>query len=217
MNVMAYFEQIGRFFFEKNRAWIFFVFLTTPFFLTLAILAPRYASLRETEKSFDTAALRGRSALEKRQVREQFLIRYSNFEPYFIDQCLESLPLLQENLSHLHAMKNHPACPNRQAVMQRINFLESGDNRLSFAEENIRSSKRVKETEERLLHPVEIDSNDLDRLLCLIEDVAIGEHVPHPNSPQLIIHDFVLTKKNHAVYELNLSLLKREFIHASEK
>ncbi len=217
MSDMAFFEQIGSFFFEKNRVWLFFGLLVSPFFLALAILAPRYFALRETEKIFDAAALRGRCALEKRIEREQFLSRYSHFEPYFIDQCLEALPLLQGNLHELRAMKNHPACKNRDEVMKRIEFLEGPDNRLSFAEENIRSSKRIKETEERLLHPVEIDADDLEHLLSLIEDVAIGGYVPNQTSPQLILRDFILTKKNNSSYELNLSLLKREFIHASEK
>jgi hypothetical protein len=214
---MMFFEQIGRFFFEKNRVWLLFSLLIAPFFLAFAILAPRYFSLRENEKTFDAAALRGRSALEKRIERERFLNRYSNFEPYFIDQCLEALPLLQTSLRDLHAMKNHPACKNREDLMKRINFLEGTENRLSFAEENIRTSKRIKETDERLLHPVEVDANDLDRLLSLIEDVTIAGYTPNQSSPQLIIQDFVLIKKDHAIYELNLSLLKREFIHAVEK
>jgi len=217
MNDMTFFEQIGRFFFEKNRVWLFFSLLVFPFFLLFGVLAPRYFALHETEKTFDAAALRGRGALEKRIEKDLFLNRYSNFEPYFIDQCLEALPLLQSNLSELHAMKNHPACKNREALTKRIAFLEGPENRLSFAEETIRSSKRIKETEERLLHPVEVDAKDLERLLSLIEDVAIGGCVPDQTSPQLIIQDFVLTKKNNAIYELNLSLLKREFTHAAEK
>jgi len=217
MNFMMFFEQVGRFFFEKKQVWIFFSLLIAPFFLVLAVLAPRFFTLRETERSFDSAALRGRAALEKRIEKEMFLCRFSKFEPYFIDQYLEALPLLQDNLQELYAMKNHPASKNRDALAKRIEFLEGPDNRLSFAEENIRSSKRIKETEERLLHPVEIDMNDLNRLLSLIEDVAIGGYTPKETSPQLIIQDFVLTKKNGAAYELNLSLLKREFLHTAEK
>lgn len=214
---MAFFEPIGRFFFQQNRVVLLFCILIAPFFLILAILAPRFFALRETEQAFDAAALRGRAALEKRLEKEQFIQRYSHFEPYFVDQCLEALPLLQNNLQELQAMKDHPACKNRAHVMQRIGFLQSAENRLSFAEENIRSSKRIKETEERLLHPVEIDANDLEQLLCLIEDIPVGEYAPEHQAPQLLIQDFVLTKKDAAVYELNLSLIKREFTHDSEK
>jgi hypothetical protein len=114
MNIMAFFEPVGRFFFQQNRVLLFFCLLIAPFFLILALLAPRFFALRETEQTFDAAALRGRSALEKRLEKEQFIQRYSHFEPYFVDQCLEALPLLQKNLKDLQAMKNHPACKDRR-------------------------------------------------------------------------------------------------------
>lgn len=208
---MALFEPIGRFFFLKTRIWIFFGLVMSPFLIVLAILALRFMALLETEKAFDAAALRGRAALEKRLEKERFLSRYSNSEPYFVDQHLESLPLMQANLKEHLAMKNHPACRNREGLEKRIAFLESAENRLTFAEENIRSSKRIKETQERLIHPVEINRDDLEHLLSLIEDVSIGPYQPDPRSPQLLIEDFTLTKKDPATYELNLSLMKREF------
>jgi hypothetical protein len=214
---MAIFDRFGHFFFEKNRAWLFFCLLSAPFFLTLALLAPRFFMLRELEQTFDAAALRGRSALEKRMEKERFLRRYSDFEPYFIDQQLESLPLLQRELAELQIKKNHPACSDYGSVCRRIEWLQGPENRLAFAEENIRSSQRIKETEERLLHPVEVDVDDLERLLSLIEGAPIGQYTPHPRSPQLLIEDFILSKKDRAIYELNLTLIKREFTDSHEK
>ncbi|MBF8264019.1 MAG: hypothetical protein HW387_1684 [Parachlamydiales bacterium] len=214
---MTLIDMMGRFFFEKNRAWLFFCLLAIPFFLMMAILWPRWMLLRTTEQELDAAALVGRAALEKRVEKEQFIARYSASEPYFIDHCLESFLPLQAHLQELKAMKNHPACKNRDTIARRIAFLEGQENRLSFAEENIRSSKRIKETEERLQHPVEIDAQDLNRLLCWIEDVPVSGYTPHPHSPQLLIQDFTLTKKEGAIYVLNLSILQREFSHADEK
>lgn len=213
---MSFFEPVGRFFFEKNRTWLFFCLLSFPFFLMIANLMPRFMLLRETEQTFDAAALQGRIALEKRVEKEKFLTRYSHCEPYFIDHSLESYLFLQTHLKDLKAMQNHPACQNREAVLRRIAFLEGPENRLSFAEENIRSSKRIKETEERLLHPVEIETEDLDRLLSWIEDVPVGRYLPSPHSPQFLIQDFSLSRKEDAVYELNISLLQREFTHAGQ-
>ena len=214
---MALFEPIGRFFFEKNRLWLLLALLCAPFFAGIAFLSPRFLTLREVEQSFDAAALRGRSSLEKRVQREEFLRRYTASEPYFIDQYLESFPLLQKELKELKSIQNHPACANRDFVQHRIGFIESSENRLAFAEENIRTSKKVKETDERLLHPVEIDADDLEHLLSLIEDIPLGSNIPYPHSPQLLIQDFSLIKKNRGVYELNLTLLKREFTEPHEK
>ena len=214
---MEIFEPIGRFFFEKNRLWLFFVLLCAPFIAGLALLLPRFLALREVEQSFDAAAIKGRSALEKRVQKEAFLHRYMQSEPYYIDQYLESLPLLQKDLKELQSIHNHPACANRDLIQRRIDFIQGTENRLAFAEENIRTSKKIKETDERLLHLVEIDSDDLEHLLSLIEDTAIGSYTPHIRSPQLLIQDFSLTKKDRGVYELNLNLLKREFSEFHEK
>jgi hypothetical protein len=217
MNFQLIFEKIGCFFFTKNRIWYFFAFLCLPFLLALAYFTPHWLQLKETEKAFEAAALRARGAFEKRIEKDRFTTRYSNSEPYFIDQFLEAPPLLSQNIEGLKSMKNHPACKNRDDVARRISYLEGTANRLSFAEENIRSSKRVKETEERLLHPVEIDSNDLSRLLSLIENVPVGDFSPYPHSPQLLIQDFTLMKKEGTVYELQFNLLKREWTQPDEQ
>ncbi len=211
---MGLFEQTGRFFFEKNRAWLFFCLVGAPFCVLLSILIPRFVQLRETERTLDGAALRGRLALEKRAEKDRFLKQYSNCEPYFIDKNLEALPLLQENLDHLIAQNNHPACRSRDEVLKRISFLQSRENHLAFAEENVKSTKHIKEIEERLLHPVEVETKDLDRLLSIIEDVPIGANTPQSGAPQLLIQNFVLSKKAGGTYELNLTLIKREFSQA---
>jgi hypothetical protein len=215
--MMSFFELIGRFFFERNRVVILFIIFSAPFFIVLSLLAPRYFTLLDVEHTFDAAALRGRCALEKRMQKERFLHRFASSEPYFIDQSLESLSFLQKEKSELQLIRNHPACSNRQAVDQRIAFLESAENSLAFAEENIRTSKRIKETDERQLHPIELDVDDLEHLLSLIEDMPIGAYAPNSHSPQLLIQDFLLTKKDRTVYQLNLSLLKREFFYSHEK
>ena len=208
---MTLFEPIGHFFFEKNRAWLFYVLLGAPFLIGSMFLAPRFIALREVEQTFGSAALRAHSAIIKKERKESLIQRYSQFDPYFIDQYLESLPLLQKELTELQSIQNHPACVNRETIQHRIAFLSGTENRLAFAEENIRSSKRIKETEEKLLHPVEIDVNDLEHLLSIIENISIGEYSPNIHSPQLLIQNFCLTKKNNRVNELNLTLLKREF------
>jgi hypothetical protein len=213
---MQFFEPIGRFFFQsgplrRNRLPFFFLLLIVPFLFLSFFLTLRFFSLRDMENQFDAALLRGRAALERRALKEQFLQRYTGFEPYYINQTLESLVLLSKELKERRLLLQHPLCYDREATLRRIAFLEGIENRLTFAEENVRSSKTVKETEEKLIHPVEIDGDDLDHLLSLIEGVPIGNYTPHPHSPQLLIQDFLLVKKPISTYELNFSMVKREF------
>ncbi len=214
---MDLFSKLGRFFFASSRASLFFVALAIPIAIAFALLIPRFLSLLEMEKDMAVAALRSKSALEKRRIKEAFLQQYANPEPYFIDKHLETLPLLQKELAYLRQIEEHPACANRAELQKRISFLQTSKNRLAFAEEAMRSSPRVKETDEKLLHPVEVDWEDLERILSLVEHVKIGSHAPVKGSPQLILSNFSLTKKKSGSYELDLSLLKREFQNHDQK
>lgn len=214
---MPFIETVGRFFFEKNRSIFFFSLLLAPFAASTFFLSSRYLHLKESEEALDKTALQARASIDKREKKARFLERYAQCEPYFINQHLESLPLLQKELERLVQMQRHPACSDQTATSRRIAFLQSSQNRLRFAEETVRSTERVKETEEKLQHTVEIDGADLNRLLSLIENIPIGEFTPHPSSPQLLIYDFMLSKKDLSVYKLNLALLKREFSLSNEK
>ncbi len=214
---MAISETAGRFFFEKNRIFLFFILLLTPFAMSTLFLFNRSRHLQENEEALDRAALQARSSMEARAKKIRFLERYGKCEPYFINQHLETLPLLQKEYQELRRMQSHPGCSDQAALSQRIAFLQGPQNRLRFAEESVRSSSKVKETEEKLRYPVEIDGDDLNHLLSLIENIPIAEFSPYPASPQLLIQDFVLSKKDLSVYNLNLALLKREFTLSNEK
>ena len=110
----------------------------------------------------------------------------------------------------------HPALADKRSTEARLQFLDSEDNRLTFIEEEIRSSSTMKETEERQRHTVQMDEEDLKKLLSLIEEVSIDSFSPAENSPQIIVTDFQLEKKESPiktkVFEIEMKLLKRELI-----
>ncbi len=210
---MKFFEILGSSLFRKKNPLFLFAALTLPFVIAFQLLAMKYFSLRELEELFDAASLKGKSALEKRLNKKNFLQRYGHYEPYFLNRHVESLPLLQNESEQLTLQSGHPACSHRAEIKKRIAFLSGKDNHLAFAEETTEfsGSGKIKETEEKLIHPVEINSEDLLRLLSLLEGVEIGSYKPRPKSPQTILKEFTLTRKEPATYECNLSLLKREF------
>jgi tellurite resistance-related uncharacterized protein len=86
---------------------------------------------------------------------------------------------------------------------------------LSFTEEAISTSSCMRETEEKQRHSVEIEEDDLKKLLSLVEDVSIEPFCPAENAPQMIITDFHLQKKDTPVktqiLEIEMKLLTREF------
>ncbi len=134
--------------------------------------------------------------------------RFTNANPLYIDQHLESLSLLSKEKKALEELFNRPAFTGDDVAENRYAFLAGETNRLLFAERGVEVAEGMRETLEVLTHPVELDMDDLTNLLDLID----GEH---PDQPQLIVTDLKLQKNStHSkteVFELTLSLIKREF------
>jgi hypothetical protein len=218
MSRTTFFENIGNACFGKRRFWLFLALLCAPMLLAELVLTLRFFDLRKIEQSYGAAVQTARGALEKRAEKERFLARYLHSEPYFVNQTLERLPLCRDKIAKLREWAGHPACQQREAIEKRLQALEGPENRLAFAEDKVRSFGRIKESEERLLHPVELEMADLERLLALIENQQIAEFEPDPASPQLQVLDLELTLKDSSMALTKMTLLKREWgLHAENR
>jgi hypothetical protein len=207
-------EKIGQIFFSKMRPLFFFLLCALPLVISSLVLFSAKAQMQELEERFLKAKRKQKSALEKKRRKELFLARYSQANPYFLDQQIESFSLLQQEVQALKSLGSNPAFPQHQSIKERILFLR--DNKLSFAEENIQTTAKIKEMEEKQRHPVEMDEQDLQKILSLLENVAVGPFTPVENSPQILIKNFSLKRKETPlqtnVFEVEMDLLKREFI-----
>ena len=209
------FERIGLIFFSKIRPLFSFLFLTAPLLATGLYVLQKHLSLQEMQMQYETTLLKAQRSMQKRADKNHFLARYSEAEPYFLDQQIESLALLQEEVEWLQTYKNHPALAENQLAEERAAFLTQGKNKISFMEEEIKKSTLCQETREKMKKTVEMSEKDLEKLLSLIENVTIGSNAPPLKSPQMIITNFSLKKKispfQQEIFEVKLDLLKREF------
>ncbi len=209
-------ERWGKQLFTKISLPLFYILMLSPLLFTAALIYMEKSAFQELEDRFSAAVRKGKLAMERKAKKERFLHRYSHPDPYFLDQEIESLVFLRKEKERLQSLLHHPALPRKEPIQERLSYLAGSDNRLSFIEENIRSSNRIKETEERQRHPVQLDEEDLQRLLSLIEDLPIGSFSPLKQSPQLLIRDLKLKKLTTplltSVFEMELDLLKREFL-----
>ncbi len=148
----------------------------------------------------------------RKEEEELFLKKLKMADHYYIDKQLESQLFLESELKRYQAVLAYD--PEECWTKKRVQFLKEGTNRLRFSEQNLKNIHGFQEVEEVQQHTVEMNLEDLKQLLAHIEDVTIGPYLPHPNSPQLIIKNFELTKKklkeNEEVYLVNLQLIKRE-------
>ena len=211
-----FFERLGILFFSKMRPFFFFLLVSFPVLCTGVYILQKKLEISELNEQYESTLLKSYKALDTRAKKEEFLTRYSQSEPYFLDQHIESMVLLQKEIDWLLAYQNHPALSNNKLVESRLSYLTKGKNRISFTEEATRKSSIYKETEEKMKKPVEMDAEDVKKLLSLLENTTIAEYQPHPKSPQMIITEFSLKKKkspfDQEVFEVKTNLLKREFI-----
>lgn len=164
--------------------------------------------VQRQEKQLHEAQLFAQKTILKRKKRDAFLSRYVSADPQFIDLELETFNFLEREKADLESFQNHPAFQSHPIINQRLDFLHKGENVLRFVEEDIQSTKMVRETIEKQLHPIEVQFDDLDELLFKIESSS--------DSPQLIITDFHLKKKKtplkNEVFDVQMQIISREFI-----
>lgn len=207
------FEKLGRIFFMQMRPLFFFVLCAIPLIIAALFLYSQHAKLEELETRFAAAARKEKLALERKARKETFLERYSHADPYFLDQKIESFLLLESERARLDSLMHHSAFPESPSIQERLEFLNK--NRFRFTEENIVASTDIKEVDEKQRHPVQMDETDLKKILSLIEDLPIDSALPSNDSPQILIKEFRLKKKQTSlqteIFEVEMDLLKREF------
>ncbi len=195
------------------RPSFFFALLALPVVAATIYLSAELTFLHDLEERFVKAARKEKGATERRGKKERFLARHTDPDPYFIDRRIESFPLLEKELIKLNTLLNHPAFPECRSIKDRFEFLK--ENRLSFTEENIQSSGKIKEVEEKLRRPVQMDETDLQKILTLIEDLPSEPSDRETPVPQLVIKEFRLkkieTQLETELFEVQMDLIKREF------
>jgi hypothetical protein len=202
------FVRIGRHF--SQRIGFFCGLIVGPVVLLCCWLLVRGYQISELEAQFSHAERFSRSALEKRACKERFLHTHSRTDPSFLHR-LETLELLAEQKKRLQWQMRHPACADRAALQARMQEIERLDNRIQFVQDATRSSKKTYEVDVHLLHPIEVEVQDLERIFSVVEGIAIGSYQPMPEAPQCFFTDLMLTKKQDKLV-VDFSMLKREFI-----
>lgn len=196
--------------------WIIYALIvgSLPIFIVLFQL---YSYSSEVSTLGDLVSSTYQSAIikEKQQATNRAVMsHYQNADRFYIDKNIESITPLKQEIAALEKIAKQNNFIENEDVTNRLNFLKD-KNKIVFAEGVVQTYPHFTETNETLVHPVEVDLKDLENLLSKIEGIDIGPFKPGPHPLQLIITDFKLEKKNagkdNEVFNLNLKLLKREY------
>lgn len=160
----------------------------------------------------DQAFLKEKKQAQNLAVRQHF----RDADHFYIDKYLETLVFLEPEIETLQKIVKDKNFADDERIKKRLEFLTSQSNSLIFSEGSVQSFPLFQETTETLVHSVEVNASDVQKILARIEGVDIGEFKPGPNRPQLVITEFKLDKKkvndSSEVFLLNLKLIKREFL-----
>jgi hypothetical protein len=141
---------------------------------------------------------------------------FRDADHFYIDKNLETLTFLEPEIESMRKLLDNPNYPDDDQLKKRIEQLTGPANSMIFTEGVVQSTPLFQEVVETLVHPVEVNVNDLQTVLCRIEGTSLGNCTPPPNRPQMIITEFKIDKKtvseNNQVYLMNLKLLRREFL-----
>ena len=209
-----YINYLNSFISSNLKFWILIPLAAFPLLLSFCFLYMHWQEIITLEERVDDLASIAAKSLKKRSLKFMTLKKYSNSNPYYLNHYLEPLLFCENEIHLLNRLSYHPAFSKNEDIKERLLFLRD-ENNMKFAEESTNSTSLLKETEEHLCSPIQIDTNDLKKILSLIEGRQINEHIPPKNSPQLFIKSFSLTKKptisSNEIFSLEMQLIKREF------
>lgn len=144
------------------------------------------------------------------QVRNYF----READRFYVDKHISALRLLDKESEALQNLVSQPHVAEDPRVTRRLTALAA--NTPVFSEGMVQSYAFFNEIPETLVHPLEVDVDDIKKLLSKIEGVKIGPNEPGPNRPQLLITDFRLDRKGSQgesdIYTLNFKFIKREYL-----
>lgn len=202
---------------SNTALWLLAFTAPIPFFFFFVNFLFGLQKLSQLEEEMERVHARTLQAQEIQRKESALLASLKKPDPHYLDKNVETLTFLLSEIKKLESIQSEN--PDNEQINKRLQFLREGGNRLVFSEEQIRSNEFFREIEEKQQHPVEMNEEDLKKLLCLIEGITIWPYGPKEGRPQLIIKDFHLSKKElssqEKVFVVSLQLIKRENLESS--
>lgn len=199
----------------QERAILYFLlFGALPLALVFINFNARKSEIELINSRLDnTLALvekQNQSERSNRQVRKKYLDK----DPRYVEKHIETIKPLTSEMAILEKVTGTGFFPDEQQATKRANFLKGAENKLSFTESPQKNYPKCIETEFSLSKSVEVDMQDLRKILSRIEGVSLGGEPLIETRPHLLITDFKIERKKALVcevYALNLKILQRQY------
>lgn len=200
-----------------DRALVYIVILTClPLLLLIFLFSSQKIELETLHQTIEQveqqAFIKEKKQAQNVSVRHHF----READHFYIDKHLETLVFLESEIELLQKLINDQNFAGDERIKKRLEFLTGSTNSLNFSEGVVQTSPHFQETTETLVHPVEVNASDIQKILTRIEGISLAGQTAGAYRPQLLVTEFKLDKKQvtdkNEVFSLNLKLVKREFL-----
>jgi len=200
-----------------NRAVFYLILIgLLPLGFVAALFMNQQNHLEELRQTLEN--IQNQAFLKEKKQALNLAVRqhFREADHFYIDKYLETLVFLEPEIESLQKIMSDKNFADDERIKKRLEFLTGQTNSLIFSEGVVQAFPLFQETTETLVHAVEVNNQDLQKILARVEGIEIGSFAPGPNRPQLLITEFKLDKKKttekNEVFLINLKLLKREFL-----
>ena len=165
------------------------------------------------EEARDSLRLLGEKIQRKSALQEPnraLVQKFREKDPLFLHKTLEPLSLVGSETAILKARLSRNSLPEDNVLEKRLHFL-TAENSLCFVEGSTEVAATWKETVENQNKTVEIDNDDLAKVLNILEPLEGQED---PSKPHLLISEARLERKKglfQETWSLMLKVIRREY------
>jgi hypothetical protein len=191
---------------------ILFSLCLIPTILSLWVLQEKKQDLKIAHVKIEEVRKKAIEINRQNKINAAIFAQIKDSDPKYLQKELETLPLLESELRRLETILVHH---KENAILhRRLDFLKSGQNHFSLNEAKRRMGEQFQEVDLSLTHPVELDDEDLQKMLTSLEGVPINNYPTKQGRPQILIREFDLTKETNnlgeEIFLVKCQLLKRE-------
>ncbi|MBI5274526.1 MAG: hypothetical protein HY860_05685 [Chlamydiales bacterium] len=152
---------------------------------------------------------------EENEYKTGYKELFFDADPHFLHQQLESLSFLKGEVEFLKTIVNMPGFSRFGPIKKRMEYLTSRNNQILLEEVSRKSKFGFLEMEYKMHHPIDVDEEDIEKILSTLEDVEIKNNQAPMQRPQLFIKEFSITRNinpnRNETFLLDMKIFQREF------
>ena len=209
----------------KERSYVrtfFLVALVLPLFF-LYFSSSHYQETVQAAKDIHTNCASLQKIAAAQEQNRTIISLFHNKDPLYLQKYVETFTLLSSELQEKDNDVQSSCLPLSKEKKDRRLFLSGSENKLSFFEGKVQQTPHVKETIEVQTKSVEMDSDDLAKVLALLEGTSSSQDEKLFSAlqqrPLILTETAELERKkrpDREVWGVKFKLLKREFLQAGE-